>query len=83
MIYVLLVAQLISTKRQQKHRDYKTNKFGRALAAYGYDNFQFKLSETVQFSERQELYDIEDAYMIKPDSFNKGYNTRRNYEPEI
>ena len=36
--------------------------------------------ETVQFSERQELYDIEDTYTIKSDSINKGYNTRINYE---
>ena len=55
-------------KRQQKHRDNKTNKFGRALTTYGYDNFQCEILETAQFSERQELYDIEDAYMIKFDT---------------
>ena len=62
------------------NRDNKTNKFGRALTTYGYDNFQFEMLETVQLSERQELYDIEDTYMIRFDSINKGYNTRINYE---
>ena len=67
-------------QRLQKHRDNTTNTRGRALTTYGYDNFQFELLETVQFSERQELYDIEDAYMIQFDSINTGYNTRIHYE---
>ena len=79
-IYILYWLHNWYQKRQQKHRDNKTNKFSRALTTYGYDNFQFEILETVQFSERQELYDIEDAYMIKLDSINKGYNTRINYE---
>ena len=65
---------------QQTHRDNNTHRFGRALTTYGYDNFQFEILETVQFSERQELYDIEYAYMIKSGSINKGYNTRINYD---
>ena len=30
-------------KRQQKHRDNKIYKLGRALTTYGYDNFQFEM----------------------------------------
>ena len=50
------------------------------MKQYGYDNFQFETLETVQFSERQEVYDIEDTYIDKFDSIYKGYNTRINYE---
>ena len=30
-------------KRKEDHRDNKTNKFGRALAKYGYDNLPFEI----------------------------------------
>ena len=70
-------------KRKYKHINNKTNEFGRALQKYNYENFQFEILETVQFSERQELYDIEDTYMIKSDSIKSGYNTRRNYSAQI
>ena len=80
--YIILVAQLIS-KKQQEHTENKTHTFGRALQKYGISNFQFEILETLQFSERQELYDIEYTYMIQSDSINKGFNTRRNYEFQI
>ena len=31
----------------------------------------------------QELYDIEDTYIIKYDSIKNGFNTRRNYKDEL
>ena len=40
--------------------------------------------EAVQFSERQEeLYDIEDTYMINFNSIKNGFNTRRKYKDEL
>ena len=47
------------------------------------DNFQFEILETVQFSEIQEVFDIEDIYMIKFNSIQNGFNTRRTYETQI
>ena len=35
-------------KRQQEHKNNKTNKFGRALKQYGYDNFQIEILETFE-----------------------------------
>ena len=66
-------------KRKEEHNNNKTNKFGRAIKQYGYDNFKFEILETVKFSEMQELFDIEDMYIIKYDSIKNGFNTRRNY----
>ena len=31
----------------------------------------------------QELYDIEDMYIIKYDSIKNGFNTRNNYKDEL
>ena len=69
--------------RKEEHKENKTNKFGRALEQYGYDNFKFEFLETIQFSEKQELYDIEDLYIIKYDSITNGYNTRRNCKDQL
>ena len=57
-----------------------TNKFGRAIQSIGYHNFKFEIIKTIQYGERQELYDIEDEYITKYDSITHGYNTRRNYK---
>ena len=70
-------------KRQEKHKSNSTNKFGRAIKQYQYNNFKFEILETVKFSEIQELYDIEDTYIIKYDSIKNGFNTRRNYKDEL
>ena len=45
-------------KIKEEHKENKTNRFGRALKQYGYCNFKFEILETVEFSEKQELYDI-------------------------
>ena len=78
-----MVAQPISTKKKQEHIEHKTHKCGRALQKYDVSNFQFEILETVQFSERQELYDIEDTYLIEFDSIKNGYNTRRNDKDQL
>ena len=60
-------------KRQEDHKENKTNKVGRAVKEYKYDNLKFEILETVKFSEMQELYDIEDMYIIKYDSIKNGF----------
>ena len=77
----ILDAQLTLTK--EEHTENKTNKIGRALKQYGYDNFKFEILETVKSSENQELYDVEYMYIIKYDSIKNGYNTRRNCKDEL
>ena len=80
-IYIYYIGCAIDiNNRQQEHTANKTHTSGRALPKNGISNLTFEILETVQFSERQELYDIEDAYMIKFDSINKGFNTRIHYE---
>ena len=59
-------------KRKEKYKENKTHEFGRALKQYGYDIFKFEILETVKFSEKQELYDIEYMYIIKPNSTKMG-----------
>ena len=70
-------------KRKEEHKENNTNNYGRALKQYGCDDFEFEILETVHFNEKHELADIEDMYTIKSDSIKNGYNTRRNYIPEL
>jgi len=65
-------------ERKEEHKHNKTNKFGRAIERIGYNNLKFEILETVPFTERTELYDIEDTYILKYDSIHNGWNTRRN-----
>ena len=53
------------------------------MKQYGYDNFIFEILETVIFSEKQELYDVEDMYTIKYDSIKNGHNTRVNFKDQL
>jgi group I intron endonuclease len=69
--------------RKEEHKTNTTNKFGRAIQKYGYKQFKFEILETLQFSERTELYDLENQYIIKYDSINNGFNTRRNYKVDV
>ena len=68
---------------KEQHKEHTTNKFGRALEQYGYDSFECECLETVHFSERQSLLDIEYMYIMYFDSINNGYNALRNYIPEL
>ena len=69
-------------KRREEHKTNRTNKFGRAIQQHGYNSFAFEILEKARFSERQELYDLEDEYITKYDSINNGFNSRRNERQE-
>ena len=69
-------------KRREEHKTNRTNKFGRAIQQHGYNSFTFEILDKVRFSERQELYDLEDEYITKYDSINNGFNSRRNERQE-
>ena len=58
--------------RKEEHKTNTTNKIGRAIQKYGYKEFKFEILETVQFSERTELYDLENQYIIKYDRISNG-----------
>ena len=65
-------------KRKEDHKTNATYKFGRAIQEIGYDNFQFEVLDKIKFNDWNELYEVEDEYIIKFDSINNGHNTRRN-----
>ena len=69
-------------KRQEEHKTNSTNKFGRAIKNIGLDKFEFEILEKVNYYTRTELYDIENNYIIKYDSVNNGFNSRRNVKTE-
>ena len=69
-------------KRQEEHKTNSTNKFGRAIKNIGLDKFEFEILEKVNYYNRTELYDIENNYIIKYDSVNNGFNSRRNVKTE-
>ena len=66
--------------RKEEHKTNNTNKFGRAIQSIGYNNFTFETIKTIQYGERQELYDVEDECIEKYDSVRHGYSTRRTYK---
>ena len=65
-------------KRKEDHKTNATYKFGRAVQEVGYDKFQFGVLEEIKFSDWNEIFDIEQNYMIQYDSTNNGWNTRIN-----
>ena len=69
-------------KRRTEHETNSTNKFGRAIKNIGLDKFEFDILETVKYYDRADLYEIENNYIIKHDSVNNGYNSRRNIKTE-
>ena len=52
-------------KRKEDHKTNATYKFGRAIQEIGYDNFEFEILDKIKFNGWNELYDIEDEYIIK------------------
>ena len=48
----------------------------------GLNNFQFEISETVNYYDRSELYEIDNNYSIKYDLVTDGFNSRRNVKTE-
>jgi len=69
-------------KRQTEHETNSTYKFGRAIKRIGFSNFKFEILETVKYYDKADLYEIENNYIIKYDSVNNGYNSRRNIKTE-
>ena len=70
-------------KRKEAHKTNNTNKFGRAIKQYGYARFKFEILEKFSYSDRTELYDLENQYIIKYDSVNNGFNWRKNEKENI
>ena len=69
-------------KRRAEHETNSTNKFGRAIKNIGLDRFEFEISETVNYYDRADLYEIEDNYIIKNDSVINGWDSMRNIKTE-
>ena len=65
-------------KRKEDHKTNVTYKFGRVIQEIGYDNFEFEILDKINSNDWNELYDIEQNYMIQHDSINNGWNTRIN-----
>ena len=70
-------------KRKEDHQSNTTNKFGRAIQKYGYQQFKFEILEKLAFSDLSELHDLENQYIIKYDSINNGYNWRQNTKQDV
>ena len=69
-------------KRQTEHETNSTYKFGKAILKIGLDKFTFDISETVNYYDRADLYEIGNNYIIKYDPVNNGFNNRRNVKTE-
>ena len=70
-------------KRKQEHKrgtKAGNTKFKNAIAVHGYDNFNFKVLETLEFNNVKALWELEDKYISKHDSINNGYSIRRNID---
>ena len=68
-------------KRKDEHRDGTkagNTKFKNAINKYGFDNLNYKVLETIKYSNIKELWGLEDRYIIKHDSIDNGWNSRFN-----
>ena len=67
-------------ERKQKHKEGNAGytKFQKAIKEYGFDNFNYKVEETIKYSNVRELWRLEDEYIIKYNSIDNGYNIRMN-----
>ncbi len=52
------------------------------IKQFGIKQFKFEILETVKYNDKEELYDIENNYIIQYDAINNGFNSRRNYKTE-
>ena len=69
------------SKRKQEHKEGTKagyTKFKKAIKEYGFDNFNYKVLETIKYSNIRELWRLEDEYIIKHNSIDNGYNIRMN-----
>ena len=69
------------TKRKQEHKDGTksgSTKFQKAIKLYGFDNFKYKVLQTIKYSNISELLELEDTYIKRYNSIDNGYNIRFN-----
>ena len=70
-------------KRKQEHRTGTkagNTKFKKAVNLYGFDNFNYKVLQTIKYSNIRELWELEDYYITKYNSIDNGFNFRFNKE---
>ena len=67
MVNSTLVQLLIFKKqRKQEHKDGTksgSTKFQHAIKLHGFDNFKYKVLQTIQYSNICELWELEDTYI--------------------
>ena len=69
------------TKRKQEHKDGTKSgctKFQKAIKVHGFDNFKYKVLQTIKYSSIRELWELEDTYINKFNSIENGFNCRFN-----
>ena len=66
-----------------KHSKKNDTKFATALKQYGLYDFEWSVFETTKCANRDDLYKLEDEYILKHDSINNGYNCRLNLKNSI
>ena len=45
---------------------------------HGFDNFKYKVLQTIKYSSIRELWELEDTYINKFNSIENGFNCRFN-----
>ena len=68
-------------KRKEEHREGLkggNTKFQKAIKIFGFDKFNYKVEETITYSNICELWRLEDTYITKYNSIENGYNYRYN-----
>ena len=68
-------------KRKEEHREGLkggNTKFQKAIKIFGFDKFNYKVEETITYSNICELWRLEDTYITKYNSIENGYNYRFN-----
>ena len=70
-------------KRKQEHRTGTkagNTKFKKAVNLYGFDNFNYKVLQTIKYSNIRELWELEDYYITTHNIIDNGFNFRFNKE---
>ena len=68
-------------KRKEEHKEGLKagyTKFKKAIKEYGFNNFNYKVLETIKYSNIRELWRLEDEYITKYNSIDNGFNHRKN-----
>ena len=70
-------------QRKQEHENGTKagdTKFKKAICLYGFNNFTYKVMETINYGNIKELWALEDSYINKFDSIENGFNQIFNGE---